>query len=243
MARYQAVLAYDGTLFHGFQRQAAERTVQGEVEEALHRVGWTGGSILAAGRTDAGVHASGQVIAFDLAWAHTPAALLQALNANLPSDVAVRQVRVAGEDFHPRYHARARRYQYRIFSDSTRNPLRERFAWRVWPAPDLDRLNQAAAQLLGEHDFRAFGSPPKPGGVTVRRVQAATWQHERDELIFEIEANAFLYHMVRRIVQLQVDIGQGKLPPASVRQYLNGETGPVKGLAPPHGLTLVGVRY
>ncbi|MFQ5616539.1 MAG: tRNA pseudouridine(38-40) synthase TruA [Anaerolineales bacterium] len=243
MARYQAVLAYDGTLFNGFQRQAEGRTVQGEVETALRRIGWKGSSILAAGRTDSGVHALGQVIAFDLDWTHPPDALLRAINANLPADVAVRKVKPTLGGFHPRFDAVARRYRYRIFFQPVRDPLRERYVWRVWPPMDLDRLHRAASQLIGEYDFRAFGTPPRPGGGTVRTIYEAVWVQDRDTFVFEIEANAFLYRMVRRIVQLQVEIGQRK-PVERVTQFLTGELpGMVQGLAPPHGLALIMVRY
>ncbi len=129
MARYQVILAYDGADFFGFQRQAdgcGQRTVQGVVEQALRRIGWQGRAILFAGRTDVGVHASGQVIAFDLDWLHSTDALLAALNANLPADVAAQAAQLAADDFHPRYDARARCYRYRLFCQPRRDPLRER---------------------------------------------------------------------------------------------------------------------
>jgi tRNA pseudouridine38-40 synthase len=244
MARYQVVLAYDGTRFSGFQRQAEARTVQGVLEEALRRIGWGGQSVLAAGRTDAGVHASGQVAAFDLEWKHPPEALVAALNANLPPDVAVRQAQTAAPDFHPRYDALARCYRYRAFCQAVRAPLRERYAWRVWPALEIEPMQRAAEYLPGVHDFAAFGSPPKPGGVTLRQVLEAGWRLEEDELVFEITANAFLYHMVRRLVSFQVSIGLGELAPDAICGYLDVENPePVRGLAPPNGLTLVRVLY
>jgi tRNA pseudouridine38-40 synthase len=248
MARYQVILAYDGTGFFGFQRQASaagRRTVQAEVEAALRRIGWTGETLLSAGRTDAGVHASGQVIAFDLDWPHGPDALQAALNANLPPDVAARDVRLAAPGFHPRYDARLRRYRYRLFCSSTRDPLRERYAWRVWPALDADRLHAAAALLPGEHDFAAFGSPPKPGGPTLRFVYGAAWVTEpEDGWAFEIAANAFLFHMVRRLVGYQAAVAQGREDPHGMRRMLLPQPGAhVRQLAPPHGLALVEVVY
>jgi tRNA pseudouridine38-40 synthase len=247
MARYQVILAYDGTDFYGFQRQASSpknRTVQSVVEIALQRLGWNGQSILAAGRTDTGVHASGQVIAFDLDWAHSPQALQAALNANLPPDVAAQAVCPVRPDFHPRYDAVARCYRYRIFCQSIRNPLRERYAWRVWPPVELGRLQRAAARLQGSHDFVAFGTPPRVGGVTTRKVLKATWAQEQDSLVFEVVANAFLYRMVRRLVSFQVAIGQGELEIEAVLKCLeSGSSKLVKGLAPSQGLTLVEVIY
>src|SRR5512133_399376 len=133
MARYQLTLAYDGTDFFGSQRQASKRTVQGELEKALCKLGWTGRSVIMAGRTDTGVHATGQVAAFDLDWSHSDETLVRALNAALPADMAVHQVRMVHAKFHPRFDASFRRYRYRLFCLPLRDPLRERFAWRVWP--------------------------------------------------------------------------------------------------------------
>ncbi len=243
MARYQVILAYDGTLFAGFQRQRRARTVQGEFEKALQQLGWTGRSILSSGRTDTGVHASGQVVAFDLDWKHSPQELLQALNARLPEDVAARSVRTVMDDFHPRYDARARHYRYRIICQAQRNPLEERYAWRVWPAARLDRLEVAARGLTGTYDFAAFGSPPLPKGSTIRTVLEAGWQSSGEALVFDVTANAFLYHMVRRLVFIQVLIGQGKAEPETFWEGLRHQVPQTPGLAAPQGLTLVEVIY
>jgi tRNA pseudouridine38-40 synthase len=248
MARYQIILAYDGTLFEGFQRQrrktSTARTVQAVVEEALRQLGWQGDTLLAAGRTDTGVHASGQVIAFDLDWRHSPETLLVALNSNLPEDVAVRSVKLARADFHPRYDAIARRYRYTAFCLPARDPLQERYAWRVWPAVTLQTLNGLALQLVGTHDFCAFGAPPRGIGSTIRSVYRAEWSSEQGRLVFEIEANAFLYRMVRRVVYAQVMIAQGRLSPNAIELRITGKlTEMIQGLAPPQGLTLVEVTY
>ena len=245
MARYKLILAYDGTEFFGSQRQSDERTVQSVLEAALRKLNWQGTSILLAGRTDRGVHASGQVAAFDLAWNHPPETLLRALNATLPPDVAARRISVAAPDFHPRFDAHSRTYRYEIFCDPRRNPLRERYTWRVYPAPAFDRLQACAAELLGTHDFAAFGTPPRPGGSTVREVTHAAWTRDGDRLTFEVTANAFLYHMVRRMVSVQVAVGQGNLEAGIISRSLDlPEPPPIfQGLAPPHGLTLVEVGY
>jgi len=243
MARYKVILAYDGTAFSGMQRQANSRSVQSVVENALRSLGWKQKSILAAGRTDAGVHASGQVIAFDLDWRHSPEKLLAALNAELPQDVAAKAVSLAADDFHPRFDARVRTYEYRIFCQPLRDPLRERNAWRVWPPLTLRRLKAATKLLRGEHDFAAFGTPPKKGGSTVRKVLRAEWRQEEDEFVFSVKANAFLYHMARRMVGLQVKVGQGLLEPDVVKDALEKESSKVRELTPAHGLTLVDVEY
>lgn len=244
MARYQAILAYDGTGFQGFQRQKNARTVQAVLEKALYAIGWQGRAILAAGRTDTGVHASGHVVAFDMLWSHPVADLLTALNANLPEDVAVRRVCSVSGNFHPRYAALARKYHYRLICDEIRHPLRERYAWRVWPGVSLALLQSVAGYLLGKHDFAAFGAPHRTGGSTLREVSSATWSADGADLVFEIVGNAFLYHMVRRLVFFMVKVGQGSLEPESILAHLDSENLPaVQGLAPPQGLCLIEVIY
>jgi len=250
MARYKLTLAYDGSNFHGSQRQANKRTVQGELEKALTKLGWTGRSILISGRTDTGVHATGQVASADLHWSHTEGDLLRALNASLPSDVAVKSVQAVDAKFHPRFDAISRMYQYRLFRQPLRDPIRERFAWRVWPPVLSESLVEAAKRLLGTHDFSAFGSPTTPKGTTVRTVMKAEWiQTSEDEWRFEVQADAFLYRMVRRMVFVQVSVAQGKLPAEAIADALAGQvsaksrSGLPSGLAPAHGLTLVEVEY
>lgn len=243
MERYQVKIAYDGTNFQGFQRQGSRRTVQSVIEGALRSLGWQQRVILYAGRTDSGVHAAGQVIAFDLDWAHSPEDLGKALNAGLPGDVAVREVRVTASDFHPRYAALARCYRYRLYCQVERDPLRERFAWRVWPAPQGNLLQQAAALLEGTHDFAAFGSPLTKGGSTQRTVYRARWEPAGDEWRFEVIANAFLYRMVRRMVFLQVQVGQGQVSLEELAAALQAPAPQKPGLAKPNGLVLERVVY
>lgn len=244
MARYQIILAYDGAQLLGSQRQANRRTAQSELENALRRIGWQGRSVLMAGRTDTGVHASGQVAAFDLEWTHPLDELAKALNSHLPADVAVHAVKIVRDDFHPRFDALARRYRYRLYCQPARDPLRERYAWRLWPAPQTESLQAAAQLLIGKHDFAAFGTPPRPGSSTIRTVMKAEWQQQGDEWTFEVQADAFLYRMVRRMVYLQAAVGQGKLPAQAIADLLEGRPRVVPaGLAPAHGLTLVEVLY
>lgn len=245
MERYQIILAYDGTGFVGSQRQAtSRRTVQAELEKALRALGWDGRTVFLAGRTDTGVHASGQVAAFDFEWQHSLEDLNNALNANLPADMAVRKVVQAAEKFHPRFDATSRRYCYRLFCQSVRDPLRERYAWRVWP-PVTD-LRPLAKIWPGRHDFAAFGTPPRRGGSSLRTVFSAEWHPQADEWSFEIQADAFLYRMVRRLVFVQVAVGQGRLPAQALAQALRSRPevrNVPAGLAPASGLTLVEVRY
>ncbi len=251
MARYQLTLAYDGTDFFGSQRQANKRTVQGELEKALCKLGWTGRSVIMAGRTDTGVHATGQVASFDLDWSHSDDELVRALNAALPDDLAVHQARMIHPGFHPRFDATSRRYRYKLFCRPVRDPIRERFAWRIWPGLNLEPLVNTAQFFLGTHDFCAFGSPTTPKGTTVRTVTKAEWtQAGEDEWHFHVQADAFLYRMVRRLVFLQVAVAQGKVSAETIAFSLTKQESAEKrneqlpaGLAPAHGLTLVSVEY
>ncbi len=246
MARYQVILAYDGTGFTGSQRQANSRTVQGELEKALRNLGWSDRAVLMAGRTDTGVHATGQVAAFDFEWTHSADKLLWALNADLPSDLAVRGLIPASADFHPRFDATSREYRYRVFFEPIRDPLRDKFVWRTWPAVDEDALKRNASIFLGTHDFAAFGSrtTPAPRGTTVRTVTKAEWKRMPDgEWQFEVRADAFLYRMVRRLVFVQVSVAQGRCSVEKVQQALSKQGNLLAGLAPAHGLTLVEVTY
>ncbi len=246
MERYKLILSYEGSGFAGSQRQSRRRTVQGELEKALRRLGWTGRSVSLAGRTDAGVHALGQVAAFDLVWNHGGEALREALNANLPADLAVRAVETANAGFHPRFDASSRRYRYRIYCQPIRDPLRERFMWRVWPGVRLADLQPIAAIFLGRHDFAAFGTAPGKRGGTTRTVTAASWAADRDERWFEIQADGFLYRMVRKLVFVSVAAAQGRTSQdavaAALRSGSRTATLPA-GLAPAHGLVLLAVDY
>ena len=243
IAHYKIILAYNGSAFAGYQLQTGVRTVQAEIEAALKQLGWQGLHVLSAGRTDAGVHARGQVVSFQLDWAHTTEDLRNALNHYLPEDMAVRSVSEVAADFHPRYDAKSRHYQYRIYCQPVRDPLREDFAWRVWPSVKAERMNTAAEDLIGTHDFRAFGSPMTENGVTIREVFSAGWAGEGDEWQFSIAANAFLYHMVRRITFALVAIGQGEAQADLMAESLRSGELALTGLAPAAGLVLEQVVY
>jgi tRNA pseudouridine38-40 synthase len=243
LAHYKIILTYNGSAFAGYQRQAEERTVQAEFEAALKELGWQGEHVLSAGRTDAGVHARGQVVSFQLNWEHTTEDLRNALNYYLPRDMAVRSVSEVPANFHPRFDAKRRHYRYQIYCQPVRDPLREDYAWRVWPPVEVGRMNAAAQRLIGAHDFRAFGSPMTAEGVTVREVFIAEWAGAGDAWQFDIVANAYLYHMVRRLTFALVAIGQGEVDERLISESLNSGTLPLTGLAPAAGLVLESVEY
>ena len=242
--RYKFTISYNGTAFSGFQRQGAARTVQLELENALRKLGWKEESIVGAGRTDSGVHASGQVVSAALEWHHGEEQLRNALNAALPGDLAVLKAEKAAPDFNARYSALSRTYRYQICFSPARLPLKEDFSWRIWPKLSLEDLERISRHFTGIHDFRAFGSPPRKDHSTVREIITNRWiQRSDDEAFFEIEANAFLYHMVRRIVFLQIAYAKGNVSEEEIIRAVRDGIDAKPGLAPARGLQLWSVRY
>lgn len=238
-----ATVAYDGTDFRGFQIQAEGRTVQDTLEAALAEITQEQVRVVAAGRTDSGVHALGQVVAFPTQWDRTLDELHRAWNAVLPGDVAVRSLVEVEPGFHPRFDARSRDYRYTVWNHPVRNPLLRRTAlWERKPL-DVEAMGQAAETLVGEHDFATFGSPPQ-GTNTVRRVLRAEWHSDGARLHLDIEANAFLYRMVRSIVGTLTQVGRGELGIAQFRAaFESGKRALAGPTAPAHGLCLRVVHY
>lgn len=250
-----ALVEYDGTRFAGFQRQSPDKgpTVQGAIEEALQRIAGEAIAIEGAGRTDSGVHATGQVFNARVPERLNAPAWGRALNALLPEDVAIRAACVAPDDFRARWSALSRSYRYRIICDPVRAPVRERYAWRVPAALDVEAMAEAAALLVGEHDFGAFGSSPhdrRDGyrGHTVRTMLDARCQRAgggaADTVDCLFTADAFLSGMVRRLVGTLALVGVGKLSVAGFRAILEARDKHHQGAAAPaRGLCLTGVAY
>jgi tRNA pseudouridine38-40 synthase len=232
--RYRARCEYDGTDFAGFQLQSNARTVQGELEAALARL--AGGArvvVDGAGRTDAGVHASGQVIAFTYGGVVPGTRLGRAVNALLPPDVAIRDLRRAPDGFHPRYAARYREYRYTVWN-GPRSPLRERHALGVRAPLDIAAMVSAGSVFIGRHDFSAFGGGDRPPVRTVHMVRV---RKEGRLVTIDVRADSFLRGQVRRMVAGLLEIGAGKIDEAALRAALagrgpalNGAAAPAKGL-------------
>ena len=241
--RLWARVEYDGTDFFGFQVQASERTVQGEIERALEAITGAQTRVIGAGRTDRGVHARGQVVSFEVDWRHSLADLQRALNATLAADVAILEVGLAPEGFHPRFSAASRLYRYTLLNRPGRSPLARRIAWQVAQKLDVGRMEQASCCLVGTHDFATFGQPPQ-GENTVRTVMRAGFRERCPFVEFDIEADAFLYRMVRRIVGALVLVGWEQMSPGGFEAMLQArDRSLVKQLAPPQGLCLMQVNY
>ncbi len=230
-----ARVEYDGTDFSGFQLQAGTRTVQGELEAALQRITGARQPVDAAGRTDAGVHATDQVIAFTYRGRLTATELGRALDALLPRDVAIRDVRQVTEGFHPRRAARYREYRYTVWN-GPRSPLRERYALGVRVPLDTAAMARAGSVLEGRHDFRALGAGDRS---TVRTVHAVRVRRQGPLVTIDVRADAFLRGMVRRIVAVLLEVGRGKMDEAAVAVALAAGTPALDGAtAPAKGLTL-----
>lgn len=236
--RYRARVEYDGTDFDGFQVNPGRRTVQGVLEDALARLGnGAGGRVDGAGRTDAGVHASGQVIAFPYDGRLSATELGRALDALLPEDVTIRDVRSAPDRFHPRYAARYREYRYTVWN-GPRSPLRERTALGVRIPLDTAAMARAGSVLVGRHDFRAFGAADRS---TVRTVYSVRVRRDGRTVTIDVRADAFLRGMVRRMVACLLEVGLGRMDEESVRlafagpgPALDGASAPAKGLCLRH---------
>lgn len=245
MTRYKAIVEYDGTGYFGFQRQVATQvTIQGELENALSQITQVQTSIIGAGRTDAGVHASGQVICFDVDnWRHDASAMQRAMNANLPKAIAVREVEVVSAEFHPRFDAKRRAYRYTIYNAVVRSPLLRNRVWHLHKPLDVTSMNAACQRLIGEHDFATFGTPPQ-GNNTVRAVFLARCEQKGDFITFDIEATAFLKRMVRSLVGSLRLVGDGNWTVAQfVSAFEKRERSAAGPSAPPQGLVLERVDY
>jgi len=258
-----ALVTYDGTDFHGFQLQPNALTVQAVLEQALQRCCGEPCRVIGSGRTDAGVHASGQVITTKVPWRHSLQDLQRAWNAHLPATVAIRKLVLAPEGFHPRFSAVQRTYRYTLFDQAVVSderllprhaPLLERYALYVRQTLDWEAMNAGARFLLGEHDFATFGQPPQ-GEQTVRSLYQAEWQVVQTtllpldtvagrQLVFTVTANAFLRQMVRNLVGTLLAVGRGEWSAEAVRAALVAKDRRCCAPpAPPQGLVLEKVLY
>lgn len=244
MRTLKLTVAYDGTAFAGWQLQANQRTVQGVLEEALQPIEGSRVVVYAAGRTDAGVHAAGQVISFTLTSAISCDALVRALNVRLDRDVRVMSAEDAPDGFNARFHARQKTYRYAIYNAAVVPPPLRQFVWPVPQPLDVVAMNEAAALLIGEHDFAAFQGAGSDVITTRREILASHVLSREAQVFYEVTGTGFLRHMVRNIVGTLVDIGRGRRPVADVERVLHSrERAQASATAPPHGLTLVRVDY
>ncbi len=244
MRHIKLVIGYDGTAFHGFQRQTGLRTVQEELERTLTILLGHSVRLKAAGRTDAGVHAEGQVVSF---WTNCPIPtdrLPLALNQLLPNDIVAKSASEVVPTFHPRFDATSRVYRYLIDNRPVPSILLRRYAWHFPHPLDLDAMREASTYLIGVHDFASFHASGSDLGPTVREMKRIQIGKREGVIAITMEANAFLYHMARIIVGTLVEIGLGKRQPEEMRAILEARNRSAAGkTAPPHGLCLLEVKY
>lgn len=241
-------MAYDGTDFHGFAAQPNVRTVEGTLAEALEKVLRSPREVLGmacAGRTDAGVHAWGQVVSIQTLAPAEPERVRRALNGMLAPEVVVRRCELADSTFDARRSATWRRYRYTIVNRPEPDPFFARYAWWLPDPLDLSRLRLAADPFVGEHDFASFCKKGPEGSTTRRRVFESRWINDADDdvLVYEIRAKAFCWQMVRALVGTMIDAATDRLRPGDIMNILRAGTRHVGRLAPPHGLSLESVGY
>jgi len=238
------VLAYEGTDFAGWQRQRNASTVQQVLEEAIEQVTGERVSVVGSGRTDAGVHALGQVANFHSSSSLPVGELQRALNALLPPTVVVLKAAEVASDFHARYRATGKHYRYRLHNASLRPVFDRHLVLHLRARLNLTRMRRAARALVGEHDFAAFTTHAREEPNTVRRIEELTIHRRGERVLVDIKGSGFLYQMVRAIVGTLVEVGRGKLPAQAVGEILaSGDRGRAGPTAPAHGLCLVSVRY
>jgi tRNA pseudouridine38-40 synthase len=244
MRTLKLVLEYDGFDYHGWQVQAETPTIQGVIEAALEKILGEGVRIHGAGRTDAKVHALGQVASLRCSSEIPPTALQRALNSLLPRDVGVLEVEDVPADFHARFSALGKVYVYRIVNRPVQAPLRSRYTWHISQELDLAAMMLAVGYLQGTHDFKSFQASGSEVRTTTRTLMQVTVTRERDEMVISCMANGFLRHMVRNIVGTLVEVGRGARSPADLKRILDGRDRQLAGAtAPPHGLCLGQVIY
>lgn len=248
MRYLKLTLAYDGTNFSGWQWQPTQRTVQGELEAAMREITGEETRIISSGRTDAGVHAIGQVVSWATRSKHSAEVLLRGLNANTPRDMVVRAVEEAPEGFHAINDSISKRYRYLLFDDPIRDVFARHYVWQLWQPLDVDAMHEGAQALLGEHDFRSYETSGSPRVSSVRKIHDIVVERRATDhgkrIVIEAEANGFLYNMVRNIVGTLVEVGKGNRTSAWPGEVLAQQDRRAAGAtAPPQGLYLLNVNY
>ena len=242
--RVKMIVEYEGTAYAGWQRQENATTVQQMIEEAIYKATGEHTVIVGAGRTDAGVHAQGQVCHFDTDSTIPAEKFSYAVNMLLPKDIVIRRSSLAAPDFHSRYDAKAKWYRYLVHNDQHASAMYRNLCYHVPNALDDELMAQALEQVVGTHDFAAFASAGSSVKSTIRKIYAARLQRTGDRVILDLIGNGFLYNMVRILAGTLLDIGKGRLPAntfTTMLQTKNRESGGIT--APAHGLTLMAVYY
>jgi tRNA pseudouridine38-40 synthase len=245
LKNFKLIIEYDGTHYHGWQRQPNGRSVQQTIEDAITTMTRRKISLIGSGRTDAGVHALGQTANFKCETRLTPDEIQKGLNSLLPEDIVIRRCRMVHPEFHSRYDVRSKRYRYWILNRHLPSAIGRRYSWWIRTPLDVAAMQQAADIILGEHDFKAFEATGSPRSHTRRRVMQASWERRSEgRITFDISADGFLRYMVRNIVGTLVSVGLHKTTPERFQKILDALDRSQAGTtAPAHGLFLMEVNY
>jgi tRNA pseudouridine38-40 synthase len=245
MRNIKLTIAYDGTAYHGWQIQENARTIQGVLQEKIGIITGERISLTASGRTDAGVHALGQVANFRTESGLPLDALKRGVNSLTPDDMVIQHIEEVGDDFHARYSARSKLYEYRILNSPVPSPIERNFSWHISQNLNLGRMREAAGTLLGAHDFSSFRAAKSDNLNPVRTLTTLEIEKKDDHMIaIRMRSDGFLRQMVRNIVGSLVDVGRGRLTPDDLEAILDVRDRTKAGMAaPPHGLFLMKVEY
>ena len=242
---FKLIIEYDGSLYHGWQRQKDDRSIQGEIEKALQKMTTNRVTVIGSGRTDAGVHAEGQVASFKCDTRLEPEALLNGLNSLLAEDTVIKVCEQVSSSFHARFDAKSKIYHYKILNRPTPAAIGRKYSWLIRKSLNQDAMRAAISHIIGRHDFKAFEGTGSPRQHTTRQVYSADLiEQQSGLLVFHIEADGFLRYMVRNIVGTLVDVGMQKLTSDDFKSILDSkDRSQASATAPAHGLTLVKVIY
>ena len=245
MSNFKITIEYDGSAYHGWQRQAEDRTIQGEIENTLMTMTGDSVTVTGSGRTDAGVHALNQTANFRCATSLTPKAFLKGLNSLLPEDIVITSCKVVPEKFHARYDVKSKVYHYRILNRLLPAAISRQYAWHIRKKLDLGAMKEALYGIIGNHDFKAFEGSGSPRASSIRSIINADFViTDNDYIVLRIEGDGFLKFMVRNIVGTLVDVGLDKITPDDFKQILVSKNRNLAGItAPAHGLFLIEVKY
>jgi tRNA pseudouridine38-40 synthase len=245
LKNFKLTIEYDGTRYHGWQRQPNGSSIQQTIENAIETMTRQEISLIGSGRTDAGVHAQGQTANFKCETRLAPDEIQRGLNSLLPDDIVIRQCQTVHPEFHSRYDVQSKRYRYWILNQALPSAIGRQYSWWIRSPLDISAMQQAADIIMGEHDFKAFEAAGSPRSHTRRRVMQACWERRtRGRITFDITADGFLRYMVRNIVGTLVSVGLHKITPEQFRKILNALDRSQAGTtAPPHGLFLLEVNY
>jgi len=244
LKNFKLTIEYDGTNYHGWQIQKNDRTVQQEIETALFTMTGERITLAGSGRTDAGVHALGQVSSFTSKTKLTPDNFQNGLNSLIPDDIIIRECYPVDKQFHARFSAKSKTYHYRILNRKTPSAVGRQYEWFISQKLDIEAMKAAVCHINGTHDFKAFEGTGSPRSHTTRSVITADIERDNDRIAFRIKANGFLRYMVRNLTGTLVDVGLLKINSGDVKSILASKDRSLAGpTAPPHGLFLVNVEY